>query len=209
MRVAVVSGGVVVSVIDFAEDRELSADALTATGVATYSIEHPEGASEPIAYEVVFHAPEGMTLAVAGEAQAGWIETNEGLAPPPPEMPSESALLAYAARRRWEVETGGLLLSGISVATDDRSKLMIAGARMRAEAHPDVVEMWNGETPITAAQVIAISDAVSAHVSNCFHVFAALKAGIVDGSITLFEEVDSAYQGGLIHGDGNYPRSFK
>lgn len=44
------------------------------------------------------------------------------------------ALAAYAADKRWQKETGGFEFNGLHIATDDRSKIMIAGAREAAKS---------------------------------------------------------------------------
>lgn len=44
-----------------------------------------------------------------------------------------------------------------------------------------------------AAQVIAISDAVQAHVSDCFARQAQVEANIASGAITTIHEVDEAF----------------
>ncbi len=106
-------------------------------------------------------------------------------------------LLAYASNKRWEKETGGLNVDGIQVATDDRSKLMIMGARLRAMADEEFTTPWvaaDGQVfEINAAQIIAISDLVAAHVNECFTTFATVKAGIAGGTITSTVQIDSAF----------------
>jgi hypothetical protein len=81
-------------------------------------------------------------------------------------------------------------------ATDDRSKQMIIGARIAANADPDWTTQWVGADgsvhPVDAAIVIAISDAVQAHVNACFVTYAVVKADIDAGDITTKQEVDSA-----------------
>ncbi len=54
---------------------------------------------------------------------AGIVEA--AMAAADPVEQARSALVAYAADKRWRVETGGISVGGIDVATDDRSKLMI------------------------------------------------------------------------------------
>lgn len=109
---------------------------------------------------------------------------------------SADALLRYAANKRWEVETGGISVAGVPVATDDRSKIMIMGARVAAQANPDWTTVWHGTDgeiyPLNAAQMIAISDAVEAHANATFAAFAAVKTAIEDGEITAIEQVDQA-----------------
>jgi hypothetical protein len=80
--------------------------------------------------------------------------------------------LAALAELRWKKETGGALVAGLPVATDDRSQLKITGARLAADADPDYTVNWKvgagAFVALTAAQIIAISDAVRAHVQACF-----------------------------------------
>jgi len=107
----------------------------------------------------------------------------------------KEALADYAAATRWQVETGGIVVGGIGVATDDRSKLMITGARIKADADPDFTTRWKtaaGFATIDAATVIAISDAVLAHVDACFAAEAAVLAAIEAGDITTTAEIDAA-----------------
>jgi hypothetical protein len=110
----------------------------------------------------------------------------------PAGMPS-----TYAAFKRWQKESGGIIVAGVPVATDDRSKLMITGARIAADADPNFSTPWVGVDgdvyPLTAAQIVAISNAVSAHVAECFAIYATIKSGIDDGSITSLSQIDAAF----------------
>lgn len=118
------------------------------------------------------------------------------------EEPSYSVpnLPAYAARKRWEKEVGGMEVNGLSVATDDRSKTMISGARVAAQNDPQFSTQWKTAdgtfTSINAAVVIAISDAMLAHVSNCFAIEAQVLAEIEAGTITTVEQIDAAFING-------------
>lgn len=114
-----------------------------------------------------------------------------------PYAPPPVDLLAYAAEARWQKEVGGIVLGGIPVATDDRSKALVIGARLAADADPGWSTMWVGADgavyPIDAAAAVAISDAVQAHVNDCFTRYAMVKAGIAAGSITSVAEIDAAF----------------
>lgn len=94
----------------------------------------------------------------------------------------KAAKLKAAATKRWNVETGGITFGGVPVHTDDRSKLMITGARIKADADANFTTQWvtagGSIVPLTAAQIIAIADAVLAHVDACFAAFATLAAAI-------------------------------
>lgn len=73
---------------------------------------------------------------------------------------------------RWQKETGGIVIAGVPVATDDRSKTLILGRRAQAQSDPDMTFRWkaaSGEwVELTGAQIIAIADAVADHVQACF-----------------------------------------
>jgi hypothetical protein len=106
-------------------------------------------------------------------------------------------LFAYAALRRWEKEIGGISVAGVPVATDDRAKQMIIGARVAADADPEWATIWvgaNGDRyPVNAAAMIAISNAVQAHVNACFTTYADVAAAIESGQISDFEAIDGAF----------------
>lgn len=106
-------------------------------------------------------------------------------------------LLAYAKQKRWEKEVGGLLVNGIRIATDDRSKVMLMGARSVAEADATSVQEWDSADgsvhQLTAPQIIAISQAVAAHVSQCFATYKVVKDKIDNGQITSKAKIDEAF----------------
>ena len=82
------------------------------------------------------------------------------------------------------------------MATDDRSKMMIMGARLKAEADPSFTTQWkSGDTFVTlnATALIAISDAVLAHVDHCFAIEAQLSKGIANGTVNTTGEIDQAF----------------
>lgn len=106
-------------------------------------------------------------------------------------------LVAYAADRRWRKEIGGITVSGVPVATDDRSKQMIMGARIAADKDANFSTPWVGADgnvyTLTGAQVIGISDAVLTHVATCFATFASVKQQVAAGTITTRDQVDAAF----------------
>jgi len=122
------------------------------------------------------------------EAKGNQIEP---YAPPAPDFP------AYAAQKRWEKEVGGILVNGLTVSTDDRSKTMISGARVAAQNDPTFSTQWKSSdgtfATINAAAVIAISDAMLSHVSDCFAIEAKVLAEIDAGTISSIEQIDAAF----------------
>lgn len=113
----------------------------------------------------------------------------------PPSAPFD--LVSYAADKRWQKETGGFELNGLHIATDDRSKLMLSGARVAAEADPNFTTSWKSAdgafVMLNALQIIAISNAVLSHVSDCFAIEAQVLSQIDDGTITGQSQVDTAF----------------
>lgn len=124
-----------------------------------------------------------------------WTEAS-GFVEPPPHVPSKADLVAYTANKRWLVEAGGIVVGGVPVATDDRSKIMIIGARVKADADANFTAQWklpSGDfLTINAATIIGISDAVLAHVDASFAAEAAVLAEIAAGTITTTAEIDAA-----------------
>lgn len=141
---------------------------------------------------LVFTPGEGAEAGVLTfpAAFAGEIAAADGNDP-------RARLLAYAANRRWQNEVGGTTVGSVPIATDDRSKTMVLGARVAAAADPGWETVWHGADgqtyPLNAAAMIAISNAVEAHVNATFATFAAVKADIEAGEITTFAEIDAAF----------------
>lgn len=91
------------------------------------------------------------------------------------------------ASRRYQAEIGGIRLSGIEIATDDRSKLLINGAALEAVIDPDYTMQWKaGDSfiPLTGVQVIEIARAVRAHVQACFDRESELLEALSSGLLT-------------------------
>ncbi len=114
-------------------------------------------------------------------------------------QPEPIDLVAYAKDARWKKEIGGLSTSGLQIATDDRSKQLLLGARVAADSDPDFTASWvtlDGSVhELNAAQIISISNAVLAHVNQCFNVFSSVEKGIADGKITTAMQIDVAFGG--------------
>lgn len=136
---------------------------------------------------------------VARFVDGAWVIEDVPAPEPVPEPPPPD-LVAHAADRRWQKEVGGIIVAGIPVATDDRSKLMITGARLAAMADPAWTTVWHGSDggtyPLNVAAMVAISDAVQAHVNGTFETFASVKAAIEAGTVTDKAGVDAAFGDG-------------
>lgn len=111
---------------------------------------------------------------------------------PPPNI---EGLLAYAAAKKWQVETGGLTVGGASIDTSIDSQNRINGAYNYATANPGVLISFkaaSGFVKLTSEQAIAIGQAVGAHVQACFAVEMAVAIAIHAGTITTTAEIDAA-----------------
>ncbi len=108
-------------------------------------------------------------------------------------------LESYAADKRWRKETGGLTVSGVPLYTDDRSKQMLMGARIAADADANFTTVWAAADgnlyPLDAATIIAISNAVLAHVNSCFETYATVVNAIKADppTITTRAQIDEAF----------------
>jgi hypothetical protein len=133
--------------------------------------------------------PQGAMAMPSEQALVGFLSS---MAPTiVPTFPA--GLIAYTKFLRYRRELSSITVGGVEVDTDDRSKLMIAGARIKADADPAFTTMWQGVTPLTATQIIAISDAVLDHVDQCFALQGVVLAEIAAGTITTRAQVDAAF----------------
>jgi hypothetical protein len=134
-------------------------------------------------------APMKLTGSQVAQWQGEWVKLASRPEAPDPQPAPEPVpdWPALIATRRWKAETGGTVINGLPIDTDDRSKLLINGAAMRADRNADYVLRWKtsqGFVDLTAAQVLAVADAVSEHVQLCFDREDALLVAVADGSIT-------------------------
>ena len=125
--------------------------------------------------------PDYRRIAASGEAIADYE------APP-------VDLAAYTAAKRYELETGGITVSGASILTDRASQAMINGAYNYVQANPSATIDFKGADgwiTLDATQMSTIADAVGAHVQACFAAESSISADIQSGTITSTAEIDS------------------
>ncbi len=125
-----------------------------------------------------------------------WPETPESLlsvvAGWSPE-PAPVDLYAYAASKRYAIETGGIVINGMSITTDRASQSMITGAYSYVQANPTVTVKFKtaaGFVELTAEQMTAVANAVGAHVQASFAAEGEVTSRIVAGTITAKAEID-------------------
>lgn len=94
--------------------------------------------------------------------------------------------LAALAAKRWEVETGGIVVAGVPVKTDEDTQRKITGAYVQAFRDPSFTVRWKlGPAQfitLDAATLLVIGDAVTAHIQSAFNNEAVIADQIVDAA---------------------------
>jgi len=95
-----------------------------------------------------------------------------------------AAIPSAIAARRYQAEVGGITAGGMPVATDRDSQGLVMGAAFAASLDPNYTCNWKtdaGFVKLDAKTLIAVAQAVRAHVQACFDreeaLLAAVKAG--------------------------------
>ena len=158
--------------------------------VAIEIIELPEG----VEVSDAFH-PEFVDLLrpVGDEVLTGWVFADGAWSAPVAPTATKPELFAYAASKRWDVENGGISVGGVPIATDDRSKTMIMGARIKADADTGYTVRWKtaaGFVTLAASDIVNISDAVLNHIDASFNAEADVFGLIDAGEISTTQEID-------------------
>lgn len=109
----------------------------------------------------------------------------------------KATLVAYAADKRWQIETRGIIVNGASIRTDEKSQNRVAGAALLATNDPDLTMIdWEAQpglwVEVSAATMKTIGIAVGRHVQACFTALKLVQAAIEDGSITTPAQIDAA-----------------
>lgn len=130
-------------------------------------------------------------------ANVGDLWDGEAFTAPAPPPPTESELLAYAALKRWQVETGGIVVSGTAVRTDETSQAKIQGAVQLLAADETLTEIdWEAQPGVWVSldtpALLAIGIAVGRHVQACFSTLRQVQTGIAAGEIITIEDIDAA-----------------
>ena len=140
---------------------------------------------------------EGKTPEEATKAYAEWAEQWEQInayaLEHPDEVTEETPLPAPTleelktrkkneiAAARYEAETSGVTVEGAVIDTDRESQSLITGAALAATLDESYSLNWktaDGFISLTAPQIIAVAQAVRAHVQSCFDREAALNEQI-------------------------------
>lgn len=89
-----------------------------------------------------------------------------------PPVRTRDSLLDEISAKRWQVETGGIFVSGIHAATDRESQAQLNNVYTSLKAGLITETSWKdaegGFTMITLAELEPVAHAVATHVSACF-----------------------------------------
>jgi hypothetical protein len=130
-------------------------------------------------------------------AQVGWLFDGVTASPPLPPPPlSKPELKALAADKRFRVETGGLVVGGIPIATDRQAQAMITGASNLFDKDPLLLTVdWS----IDAENFVTLDKAtvqqngilIGRHVQASFTAQRQIVALIDAGDITTAEQIEA------------------
>jgi hypothetical protein len=124
-----------------------------------------------------------------------WLQKNgyEEFKPEAPK-PTKSDLSSIRDRHLY----GGITVSGMTIGTDNLTQQRIMAARIIAKEDDTYTVCWklpSGFVELEADQIIAIADAIRAHVQSCFEAEATVLLDIAD--YETLEELEAAYVAAL------------
>lgn len=155
----------------------------TIAGVLTVLAAHVDGDSTPAAAY-----GEGIViLPYSGDLPLGDLL---GKAAPAPD------LYAYAAAKRYAVETGGITLNGARIDTSVASQAKIGNAYLLLQASGGASVEFKAESgfiTLTADQFKTLALAVGGHVQACYAKEADVDAGVSAGTIKTLADIDAAF----------------
>lgn len=136
---------------------------------------------------------------IADDVFAGHIPDGAGgWSLPSAAAPTADDLRAYAASRRFMIETRGIVVGAATIDTSRNSQSMIAGALAYVQASDAAsvdFKAASGWTTLSVAEVKTIALAVAGHVQRCFAAERAADEAIDAGTVTTFDEIDSMISG--------------
>lgn len=114
------------------------------------------------------------------------------------EISRDQPLFYYMQAVRWKYENKGITFNNINIPTDDRAKNLIMQARIHAQNNPEATHKWvwplTDVHDFTSAEVIALSDAVSEHISRCFQTYATIYEALLENeNAYTYDAIDLAF----------------
>ena len=146
--------------------------------------------------ELLADCTEHDAMDVCAEVMAVWGETptvpDEPLPPEPTLDELKAQKKAAIAAARYEAETAGTAVSGVTIDTGRDSQALITGAALAAVIDQNYSLNWKTPTGfihLAASEIIAVAQAVRAHVQACFDKEGELVARI--NAATTKEDLDA------------------
>lgn len=111
---------------------------------------------------------------------------------------TKMALFAHLANYRYNKEVGGIIINGMPVATDDRTKTLLVGAYNDAlyENNPTrerQFKIGGNFITLTNADIIGIALTIAQHVQKCFDSESTVANMIDQNQLTTTSEVEDAF----------------
>lgn len=91
---------------------------------------------------------------------------------PPQPVRTKASLQAEVATKRWQVETGGIVVTGRPIATDREAQAQLSSAYASLQSGLIADTPWKAAdssfTLVTLAEIEPVAQAVATHVRACF-----------------------------------------
>lgn len=137
-------------------DPAIHGNAIPAGAVEISSADHAELMSAQAAGRIISTNAKGYPVAIDA---------------PKPKRTKES-LLAEVAAKRWQVETGGIIVDGIPIKTDRESQAQMSSAYTSLKNSLIEDTPWKAAdgsfSLVTMAELEPVAQAMAAHVRSCF-----------------------------------------
>ncbi|CUX59990.1 DUF4376 domain-containing protein [Agrobacterium tumefaciens] len=130
----------------------------------------------------------------ADNVSPGWGYDGKNFKAPETALPTKVELLAYAAIKRFEIETGGIVVNGARMDTSRNSQSMIANAYsfvVNSGAPATKFKAMSGWMTLSSADIKSAALAVGAHVQASFDVEEVADGLIRSEAISSIEEIDA------------------
>jgi hypothetical protein len=120
----------------------------------------------------------------------------------------KAEMIAEITAKRWSVETSGITVSSVPVATDAQTQAKLSGALQLVQADDTVLIDWKGSdgtwSQLNASAVTTIAMAVGSHVQACFtrekELHTAVDNAVDSDALDLID-----IEAGSVTGSGSWP----
>lgn len=145
------------------------------------------------------YAPgEGLSLVTEPGGKIGDTWNGSAFITPAGPLPSIGELKAYAAKRRYEIQSSGVVSQTYGPLLTDRDTTSIIAQAIQSidlgiTTDPINFKTPSGFFPLMRSDLVAISVEIVAHVQSCFDAEGEVAAAIDAMTITTIAEIDAAF----------------